>query len=459
MLKVIDPLVTVYVTNHNYGQYIRQAMDSVFEQTFKNFEIILIDDGSTDDSRKIIEKNYSNTNINIIYQQNKGLNVTNNIASRVARGKYIMRLDADDYLDKNALLVMSNIMESDNELGLVFPDYYVVDPVGNTLFLERRHSFDKEVTLMDQPAHGACTMIKREYLLAVGGYDENFRYQDGYELWIKFTAKYKVTNVNLPLFYYRRHGENITNSEDKILDARYEIKRQYYDNSCDPIKTIAVLPTRGAMAHPGSYDMEELGNKRVIDWIIDEALLATRLSLLIVTTPDTEILEHITSRYGSNPSLLCLGRSVDEARLNVGLVQTINHVLKHPEVKKHQRQAILRLASEYPFINAANMDDAVNTLCIFGTDSLIGVRPDTSMFFQHDGGGLVPILNQDKFTRLEREALYRYVGGLTLTKLSLFKEKQAFLGGKLGHIVINQKSSHSIRCDYDLQIARYLVSN
>jgi CMP-N-acetylneuraminic acid synthetase len=459
MIKETAPLVTVYVTNHNYGHYIRQAMDSLFDQTFKNFEIILIDDGSTDDSREIIERHYSNSGINIIYQQNKGLNVTNNIALRVARGKYIMRLDADDFLDKNALLVMSNMLESDDDLGLVFPDYYVVDHVGTTLFLERRHAFDKDVTLMDQPAHGACTMIRREFLLAVGGYDENFRYQDGYELWIKFTAKYKVTNVNLPLFYYRRHGVNITNSEDKILDTRYEIKRQYYDNSCDPIKTIAILPTRGATVHPGSYDMEELGSKRVIDWIIDEALLSTRLSLVIVTTPDKDILEHISTRYGSNPALLCLDRSVDEARLNVGLVQTVNLILEHPEVEKHHPQAILRLASEYPFINAVNMDDAVNTLCIFGTDSLIGVRPDTSMFFQHDGGGLVPILNQDKFTRLEREALYRYVGGLTLTKLSLFKEKQAFLGGKLGHIVINQKSSHSIRSDYDLQIARYLASN
>ena len=91
-----QPLVTVYITNYNYGNYIEKAINSLLEQTFKDFEMLIIDDGSTDNSREIIEKHASVKNVKIIYQKNKGLITSNNIALRLARGKYLMRLDADD---------------------------------------------------------------------------------------------------------------------------------------------------------------------------------------------------------------------------------------------------------------------------------------------------------------------------------------------------------------------------
>ena len=96
-----------------------------------NSEFIIIDDGSTDDSKTIIEE-YTDR-AQIVFQKNKGLNVSNNIALKMATGKYIMRLDADDYLAPNALEVMSSLLEADSELGLVFPDYEMVDKDGNLM--------------------------------------------------------------------------------------------------------------------------------------------------------------------------------------------------------------------------------------------------------------------------------------------------------------------------------------
>ncbi|HNB51104.1 MAG TPA: hypothetical protein PK530_04145, partial [Anaerolineales bacterium] len=110
-----------------------------------------------------------------------------------------------------------------------------------------------------------------------------------------------------------------------------------------------------------------------------------------------------------------------------------------------------------PFITAENMNDAIHTMAIFGADSLISVRQETNLFFQHSGNGLEPILNRDKFTRLEREALYRFTGGLNLTKIALFEAEKTFLGGRVGHIVIHQKEALSLRSDFDLQLARLLA--
>ena len=74
------PLVTVYITNYNYGSYIKEAIESVLNQSFKDIELIIIDDGSSDNSREIIESYMQLNYVRVIFQKNKGLNITNNIA-------------------------------------------------------------------------------------------------------------------------------------------------------------------------------------------------------------------------------------------------------------------------------------------------------------------------------------------------------------------------------------------
>ncbi len=105
------PKITVYITAYNYGRFVKKSIESVVNQTEQDWELIVINDGSTDDTKKIISEYEKNKKIRIINQENKGLNITNNIALRLSKGDYIMRLDADDYLDKNALEIMCLTLE------------------------------------------------------------------------------------------------------------------------------------------------------------------------------------------------------------------------------------------------------------------------------------------------------------------------------------------------------------
>jgi len=105
-----------YITCYNYGEYLKQAVDSILAQNFKDWELLIINDGSTDNTQDVLAKYDGHEKIKIIHQENKGLNVSNNIALRVAQGNYIIRLDADDYLDKNALLVLSNVLDTNEVL-------------------------------------------------------------------------------------------------------------------------------------------------------------------------------------------------------------------------------------------------------------------------------------------------------------------------------------------------------
>ncbi|RYD56665.1 MAG: glycosyltransferase [Sphingobacteriales bacterium] len=456
-----NPLVSVYITNYNYGRYISQSIESLLNQTLQDFELFIIDDGSTDESKKVIEEYSVHPQISIIYQRNKGLNITNNIALRVSRGKYIMRLDADDYLEPDALETMCSTLEADDSLGLVFPDYYLVDANNHLIGEVRRFNFQKEVSLLDQPAHGACTMIRREYLADLGGYDESYSCQDGYELWIKFIAHHKVLNINKPLFYYRQHGSNLTTNESRILETRFQIKNNFINNNnVSTPPTIAVIPVRKTMLKGQSFPLMKVGGMTLLERTVRAAAAAKKVHAVVVTSADEEIKDYYYQHLqGIAPTVMFIERPVEFARINETLNKTLHHILESEAISSLRPEAMMTLAIEYPFLASDMIDDAINTLTIFGADSVLSVRPDNAMYYQHNGNGLQSILDQEKFTRLEREALYKGVGGIVLARIDGFKKEEKMLHGKVGHIVVDERCGLSVTGELSLNMANFLLKN
>lgn len=452
-----DPLVSVYITNHNYARFIQQAIQSVLDQSMRDYELIIIDDGSTDHSRDIIEGFSDLPHVKIIYQEQKGLNVTNNIALRVARGRYLIRLDADDYLDPNALLVLSTAMEADPELGLIFPDYYMVDVDGHILSLERRHDFDREVSLFDQPAHGACTMIRKESLLSVGGYDEGYSCQDGYDLWIKFIDKYRVTNVNLPLFYYRQHGSNLTRNEDRLLDTRAAMKRKAVEEKHPFLRALAMIPVRGVRHDPGCIALRELGGRPTLDRLLDACSSAESVVGVVVTSSDEAVEEYVTFLAKSGADVTFVRRPDELARMNVPLDRTAELVLADPRVQTLNAEVLVTLSPYAPFVRAKSIDEGVHNLTIFDADSSVGVRPESALLFRHTGHGMEPILDQSQFTRLEREALWRNTGSLYVDRVRSVEENGALAHRRVSHVVLSPREAHSIGSEFDWEIAEFLA--
>ena len=125
------PKVTIYILNYNYGSYISNAIDSVINQTFKDIEILVIDDGSNDNSLEVI-KNYSKK-VKVIEQDNIGLVKSIIKAFSIAQGEYVVRLDADDWLAPDCIEKLVNKIEEDKNTALVFPDYFEVDEFGQII--------------------------------------------------------------------------------------------------------------------------------------------------------------------------------------------------------------------------------------------------------------------------------------------------------------------------------------
>ena len=363
-----------------------------------------------------------------------------------------MRLDSDDWLDPHALEIMSNILERDKKISLIFPDYYEVDKNGKILRQVRRHNF-KKVKLLDQPAHGACTMIRKENLMDIGGYDEEFNCQDGYYLWLKFIKKYVVRNVNLPLFYYRQHEKSLTKNNKKILFNRSKIISKL-QNREKKKKILAILPIRGLKLNPNSLVLKRLKNKPLVFFTIESILASKLIDKLAVTSPDNQLLNIIKKKY--KKKIITIKRPEEFGLINTELEKTIKHTLKKIKKKNIRFDYIMHSSFRTPFISSQVIEDGINTLQLFNSDKIICVTQETHRYFKHDGSGLKSLIRTSNL-KLERDAIYKQVMGFTIAKKNCFFDKDENL--KIGHIILTNKQSFEVNSDNDLKISNKIHSN
>ena len=447
-------LVTVYITNYNYSQYIEQSIDSVLAQSYQNIEIIIIDDGSNDGSIQKIDKYSDIQNIKIIHQKNKGLNKSNNVALRNSNGKYIMRLDADDFLHFKAVEELVKGIKSRTGIAAIFPDYFNVDIHGNVINRVRRNNFD-QVTVFDLPAHGACTLFHKKYILSLGAYDEAFDRQDGYDIWIKIISRYQVTNLNKPLFYYRQHGSNLTTDSRKLLSVRAKIKNKFWNLkfASESTKTnLIVIPTRGFYLNNKSLHMKMLGGKPVISWTIDEALKIKGKKYIVLTTPCQKTLLKMKNRYGKRIHYHLREKGL--SNYDISMQAVLDKIIVTHALKNISKIALLYC--EFPFRSSWQITEALQTLDIFDVDSIDAVISEDSYFYKNKGQGLEAINYKSK-VRHERNDLYRRTGGINTIKYKYFTENHKILGGRVSHVILDKLSSFKINDEFDLNVARKLT--
>jgi CMP-N-acetylneuraminic acid synthetase len=311
----------------------------------------------------------------------------------------------------------------------------------------KRHDFDKDVNILDQPAHGACTMIRTKFLKELGGYDESYTCQDGYELWVKFINKFNVSNISETLFSYRRHNNNLTNNENKILSTRSKIKDAYVKkNKLILPRTAAIIPLRPDHDIP----FENFGNTTFLDHKIEELLSAENIVKVIVTSSNILVKKYIVNKYNKRVTFIQRPEALE--RINVSLYETLIFLSEQPN--PHNIEAYLFCSVSYPFVDRKSINDSVNTLSIFKADSLISVRPEGNKFYRHTGAGMKAILEQDSFTKLERESLYMYTGGLILSMINSAKKANKLIHGNVGHIVVSEIASLNVESSFEKEICK-----
>ena len=198
------PEISVIVCSHNHEKWIERCIRSLAHQEdirLEDYEVIVVNDGSTDLTDAVLENIAFLPNLRLIRNDtNLGLPQSLNKAIRMALGRYIVRVDSDDYVARRFLSLMRLFLNMNRHYQAVAVDYVKVDEFENAI--ERVDCFSH---------HIACgIMFRKECLFDIGLYDESFSMREGHELRRRFEKKFKIARLEFPLYKYRHHQSNRT---------------------------------------------------------------------------------------------------------------------------------------------------------------------------------------------------------------------------------------------------------
>lgn len=224
------PVVSVIIPTYNSAKHLSQALNSVWSQTYQDYEIIVVDDGSTDGTQDILS-DYGDR-IRCLFQPNAGSSVARNAGAAVAAGRYIAFLDADDRLAPNKLALQVPVLESHADLALVASGLNLVDTEGLTLRTERpwlhlpRIDLERLTFVGLVGVHG--TLLRRSWFDRVGGFDARLRYCQDMDLWWRvFAAGGSMAWLTAVVGDYRIHEKNKSQSVLEHHKWRVDLLRQH----------------------------------------------------------------------------------------------------------------------------------------------------------------------------------------------------------------------------------------
>lgn len=228
MVKDLSPLVSVVMAVYNGESFLKDAVDSILSQTLNNFELLVINDGSSDKTKDILA-GYSDKRLRVYDQTNKGLVVSLNRAVGLAKGRYIARQDADDLSSSGRLEKQLAFLEANPEVVIVGSSMSVIDDSGHKIHEHRVLLNDPELKqelLMRSPfAHGSVMFTKAAFVKA-GGYKQDDWPAEDYGLWLHMANEGLFANIDEPLYAYRENMDSISSKNFDLQEQKKHILQE-----------------------------------------------------------------------------------------------------------------------------------------------------------------------------------------------------------------------------------------
>lgn len=201
----VNPKVTVLMTVYNGERWLREAMDSILTQTFTDFEFLIINDGSTDNSVAIINS-YQDHRIKLVNQENQGIALALNKGLSLARGEYIAKMDDDDISLPKRLEVQVKYMDSHPDVGICGTNIYLINEIGGgigEMHYPLTHKDVKATTLFSASLAHPTTIFRRSMFIDYNLAYPNFKIGVDYGLWFRASKVLKMVNLKQKLLKYR----------------------------------------------------------------------------------------------------------------------------------------------------------------------------------------------------------------------------------------------------------------
>lgn len=250
MDKATDSKLTVLMAVHNGSAFLRTAIESILNQTYRQFRFLVIDDASTDDTRQIIHS-YDDPRIEVVcLDRNIGQTAALNVGVRHASTPWIARMDADDYSAPVRLEDQMGALAEDPGLSCVGTgiwefrdDPSIVDAV---ILRPQHYTGIKRAALCGSGMIHGSIVISRNVLLDIGGYDERYRYAADRDMFIRLLSRYRAMNIPKPLVGIRRHPSQDSFSK-RAADEYIDVFARLLTNDAYSAEEIGVL--RASLAY------------------------------------------------------------------------------------------------------------------------------------------------------------------------------------------------------------------
>lgn len=225
------PKVSVVIPAYNAMAYLPETLDSVLTQTFTDFEVLIVNDGSSDN---IVEwaSAVKDSRVKLISQQNQGVSVARNTGIAQAQGEYITFLDADDLWEPTKLEKQVRRLDDEPAVGLVYSWTALIDPAGKltgTVFCyEAEGNVWETILVHDIVCNGSCAMVRRNCFEKTGGFDPNLSGAADFDMWTRIAAHYPFAVVKEPLVRYRKAPNTMSKNRQKMMqDFRITLEKRY----------------------------------------------------------------------------------------------------------------------------------------------------------------------------------------------------------------------------------------
>ena len=208
------PEVSVIIPTYNCARYLTEAIDSVLSQTFKDFEVLVIDDGSTDDTGAVVSR--YGAPVRYVRQENSGVAVARNRGIEESRGRYVAFLDADDTWFPCKLEQQLDAFDKNTGCRVCYSAFTVVDSTLVPLYInrsDRRGSALEDLLLRGNVVGSICTVLaERSLFSAIGGFDTTLSQCADWDIWVRLAVHTEFLYIDEPLVTYRHHGNMMSNN-------------------------------------------------------------------------------------------------------------------------------------------------------------------------------------------------------------------------------------------------------
>lgn len=230
------PQVSVIIPTYNYAHFIEDAVKSVLQQSYKDFEIIVVDDGSTDDTKITLEPYIQRKDIRYVYQKNMGLPGARNTGIRHSQGEFIGFLDADDLWEKDKLKLQVELFDAHPEIGFCYGNIRKFKQglaSKKTAFEELRPAAGKITCQLLQNAFlpMPTVMVRREAFEKTGMFNESLDSCEDLDMWLRLSLAYPCAYIDRVIAWYRTHTTSMSANTLKIAERRLDVLKTFIKNN------------------------------------------------------------------------------------------------------------------------------------------------------------------------------------------------------------------------------------